>query len=73
MDNSVILKGLRIVGPQILHSKYVQQLHKGHLGADATKKRARDIVYWPCMMLDIESAIASCKPCKSHWPKHPLP
>ena len=75
VDNGIILKGLRVVVPQTLCKEYVQQLHKGHPGADATKRRARDTVYWPSMAVDIDSAIASCQPCNSvkpHQRKEPL-
>ena len=61
--------------PQTLRKEYIEQLHKGHPNADATKRRARDIVYWPSMTLDIDSAIATCQPCnstKAHQQKEPL-
>ena len=75
VDNGIILKDLRVVVPQTLRKEYEQQLHKGHSGADATKRRARDTVYWPSMLVDIDSAIASCQPCNSvkpHQRKDPL-
>ena len=53
VDNRIIFKGLRVLVPKGLRKKYVQQLHKGHPGADATKRRAKDIVYWPSMSLDM--------------------
>ena len=58
----VILKGFRVVVPESLRKEFVQILHKGHLGADATRRREKDIVYWPSMMLEIDSVIASCHP-----------
>ena len=65
VDDGVILKGLRVVVPQTLRTEYLRQLHKGHPGIDATKRRARETVYWPSLMLDIDSDIASCHPCNS--------
>ena len=44
---------------QSLRKEYVQQLHKGHPGADAAMERTRDVVYGPSMTSDIDSAIAS--------------
>ena len=41
VDDGVILKGLRVVVPQTLRKEYLRQLHKGHPGIDATKRRAR--------------------------------
>ena len=75
VDDGVILKGLRVVVPQTLHKEYLRQLHKGHSGIDATKRRARETVYWPSLMLDIDSDVASCHPCNSvrpHQQKEPL-
>jgi len=68
IDHGVILKGLRVVVPQTLREEYFRQLHKGHPGMDATKRRARETVYWPSLMLDIDSDMASCQPCNSAQP-----
>ena len=75
IDNGIIFKGLRVVVPLALCKEYIEQLHKGHPGADATERRAKDIVYWPSMSLDIDSSIALCQPCNSakpHQQKEPL-
>ena len=75
VDDGVILKGLRVVVPQTLRKEYLRQLHKGHPGIDATKRRARETVYWPSLMLDIDSDVTSCHPCNSvrpHQQKEPL-
>ena len=44
---------------QTLCKEYLRQLHKGHPGIDATMRRARETVYWPSLMLDIDSDVAS--------------
>lgn len=69
------MKDLRVVIPNSLRKEYIQLLHKGHPRADATTRRAKDIVYWPSMMLEIDSTIALCQPCNSakpHQQKDPL-
>ena len=69
------MKGLRVVVPQTLCEEYLQQLRKGHPGIDRTKRRARETVYWPSLMLDIDSDIVSCQPFNSaqpHQQKEPL-
>ena len=45
---------------QTLHKEYLGQHHEGHPGIGATKRRARETMYWPSLMLDIDSDIASC-------------
>ena len=75
VDHGVILKGLRVVVAQTLRKEYLRQLHKGNPGIDATKRRARETVYWPSLMLDIDSDVGLCKPCNSarpHQQKEPL-
>jgi len=68
VDHGVILKGQRVVVPQTLRKEYLIQLHKGHPGMDAAKMRTRETVYWPSLMLEIGSDVASCQPCNSAPP-----
>ena len=81
VDNGIVLKGQRVVVPGSLRRCYIEQLHKGHPGIKATKRRARDVVFWPKMTKDIERALSSCVPCNSTKPhqtkeptkSHPTP
>ena len=43
--NDIILRGQRFVIPESLQSYYTIQLHKGHPGIDATKRRANECKY----------------------------
>ena len=54
-----------VVVLQTLHKEYLGQLQEGHPGIGATKRRAREAMYWPSFILDIDSDIASCQPCNS--------
>lgn len=75
VDNGVIKKGLKSIIPEPLHKTYAQLLHRGHPGLDATKRRARDIVYWSTMNDDITEYVTSCHVCnalKAHQAKEPL-
>ena len=69
IENDVILKGQKAVVPKSLQSTYIAILHKGHMGADRTKQLASDVVYWPKMRQDIESAVSQCSACNS-WKAH---
>ena len=57
VDNGVILEDLRVVVPNFLRKEYIHLLHKGHPGTNATKRRAKDMVYWPSMKLEIDCTI----------------
>ena len=75
IENDVILKGQKAVVPKSLQSTYIAILHKGHMSADRTKQLASDVVYWPKMRQDIESAVSqcsACNSCKAHLQKQPL-
>jgi hypothetical protein len=73
IDNGVILQSQRVVVPESLHCVYIEQVHRGHPGVEATKRRARDVVYWPTMTKDIEYVMSSCKPCNSTKRAEPMP
>ena len=75
IENDVILKGQKAVLPKSLQSTYIAILHKGHMSADRTRQLANDVVYWPKMRQDIESAVSqccACNSCKAHLRKQPL-
>lgn len=69
------MKGQRTVVPESLRSEYITIIHRGHPGLDATKRRARGIVFWPSLTRDIENEVLSCSICNSmkpHQQKEPL-
>ena len=54
---------------------YVKLLHEGHIDAESTKRRGRDIVFWLTMSHDIDNHVSSCSVCNStkpHQPKEPM-
>ena len=75
------MKGHRLVVPQSLQKVYTDIVHRGHPGAESTKRRARDIVFWPTMSRDIDRVVLSCSVCNSQKPhqqreslqSHPVP
>ena len=78
VDKGIVLKSQRVVTvvvPESLRRSYIVQFHKGHPGIEATKRRARDVVFWPTMTKDIERALSSCVSCNStkpHQTKEPV-
>jgi len=54
----------------------VKRLHQGQPGLDATKRRARETMFWPTVYYDIEreakSRCALCKALRPHQKKEPL-
>ena len=73
--DGVIYKGEKVVVPASLRSDYLRRVHVGHVGIESTKRRARDILYWPEMRKDIESLVRACSvcnSCKPHQQREPL-
>ncbi len=75
IQDYLLLRGERFIIPPVLHTFYVGQLHQGHPGIAATKRRAKETMYWPSMYTDIDTEISCCAPCnalKPHQAKEPL-
>lgn len=75
VEDGIIMKGHKTIIPQSLHKEYINIVHKGHPGAEATKRRARSIIFWPTMSNDITEELLSCAACNStkpHQQKEPL-
>ena len=54
---------LKNVVPAILRAKMKSLIHKGHLGIENCKKRARQSLSWPLMNSEIEDIINRCPTC----------
>ncbi|KAL7825895.1 hypothetical protein SRHO_G00336330 [Serrasalmus rhombeus] len=75
VEDGTIMKGHKAVIPQSLHKEYINIVHKGHPGIEATKRRARSIIFWPNMSINITEELLSwavCNSTKSHQQKEPL-
>ncbi len=75
VDNGLLLRGQRFVIPHSLQHNYIRQLHQGHPGLEATKRRARETMFWPSIYQDIEHEISTCASCNAlrpHQTKEPL-
>jgi transposase InsO family protein len=66
IQDGVVMKGQRVVVPKRLRTEYLKQLHSSHNGAEATKRRAREAVFWLSMNSDIENYVSICAVCNAH-------
>lgn len=80
-DNDILFLGDRIIVPRSMRKAMMNKLHEAHLGMSKTKERARQILYWPNMDVDIEEFISKCRTCekfqtsniKQHLIPHEVP
>lgn len=54
----------RIIIPKSLRYLIMQKLHEPHMGLTKTLEKARQLVYWPNITVDIESFLRKCLECQ---------
>nr|XP_027212148.1 uncharacterized protein K02A2.6-like [Penaeus vannamei] len=67
-DGELVLHGPRIVVPATLRRRTLTHLHDSHRGVEATRRRARQTVYWPGIDSDIKSTVEACDSCQRLQP-----
>lgn len=65
VENGIVYFHDRIVVPMSLRGEMMKILHESHQGISKTKKRAKEILYWPGLNSDIEECIAKCEKCQT--------
>ena len=62
----IIFKGTRIVVPTVLRAEMMAKIHEGHLGSELCKRRAKQLLFWPGMLSQIEDKVTKCATCQRH-------
>lgn len=71
----IVFREAKVVIPQTLRKEMVKRAHEGHMGIEKSKRRARDVMWWPGMGAQIEEAVRRCEVCQRHraaQPREPL-
>ena len=68
LDGNLVLYGAHILVPQTLRRQVLTRLHDSHRGVEATKRRARQTVWWPNINNDITNVVRSCEACQIMLP-----
>lgn len=63
-DGELVLYGQRIVIPATLRRRTLARLHDSHRGVEATKRRAKQTVFWPGIDSDIKNTVEACESCQ---------
>ena len=62
----------RIIVPKEMRPEMLQYIHKGHQGKERCLLWARNTVFWPKMMYDIQELIERCIICQEHGRSQPI-
>ena len=75
IEDGLILKGDRIIIPEILRGQILDALHTGHQGETKCLLLARESVFWPGITNDIKQLVKdfdTCNKYQTEQPKLPL-
>ena len=66
VHDGVVFKKDKVVIPTSLRVFMMKKAHQPHLGIEASKRRARELMYWPGINNDIERMVKTCEVCNSN-------
>ena len=64
--NGIILRGERILILTSVQTEMSKRIHQDHMGIEKSKRRARDLLYWPGTGSEIQEKIARCRICQPY-------
>ena len=62
--DGLVMRGSQMIVPREARKEVLLNLHASHQGIERTKRRARQVVYWPSIGSDIKNMIDACLPCQ---------
>ena len=68
--DDIVFKNDSVVVPSALQEAMLTLIHESHLGMEKCKARARQLLYWPRMTLDIEDVVSNCAICSKYKKAH---
>ena len=70
--DGLLFKGLRLIVQKVMRPEILHQIHKSHLGIAKCRQRAREVLFWPGMSLDVEQMVSNCSLCADFVKKKPM-
>ena len=64
IEDDCLLWGARVVVPQKLREKLLEELHRDHAGMTRMKSVSRSYLWWPGLDAEIEKLVQGCKSCQ---------
>ena len=72
IKSGLITCGNRIIVPKQMRPEMLQYIHKGHHGKERCLLWARNTVFWPKIMYDVQELIERCIICQEHGKLQPI-
>ena len=66
LQDGCILRGNRVVVPEVARQRILEELHEVHPGISRMKGIARGVVWWPGLDADIENQVKSYQKCQTN-------
>ncbi|KAB0793964.1 hypothetical protein PPYR_13584 [Photinus pyralis] len=66
VEDGLLFINHRLIVPDKLRFYILRLLHEPHFGTVKTKQRARQIVFWPRMLSNIQNMISNCYVCERY-------
>ena len=63
IEDGVFFFGHRMIIPESMQDEFLQRIHAGHLGVTKSQLRAKQSVYWPKMLANVETHVKDCIIC----------
>ena len=70
IESGILMKNSKVLIPESLKKKYINEVHSGHMEINSTLKKAREFIFWKGYCDDIKEAIEKCGICQSQERKY---
>ena len=60
--DGLLFKGIRLIAPKVMRPEMLRQIHKSHLGIAKCTQRAREVLFWPGMSVDVVQMVTTVPP-----------
>jgi len=67
--DQLLFKRTRLIVPKLLRPEMLCQIHKSHLGIAKCRQRAKEVLFWPGMSVEIERMVTNCSVCADYGKK----
>ena len=65
IESGILMKNSKVLVPETLKQKYLEQIHQGHQGIEACRSRVREFVFWINLNNDLKELVEKCDLCQS--------